>query len=124
MTTEEWITSRRPTEADADNNGCVKMRQHPNASYGPIVHWSHVGEGVPWKHTGIWKTPEPAKPPTTTPRKFVAISRTPHELGYTIDAIDEDGVAWWMLRGSSDFRDIEWTQLTPLPAREKVQANG
>ena len=57
--------------------------------------------------------------PTPAPRKFketprrTVMSATIH----TIDAIDEDGVAWWMIT-SPDGPEPEWHQLTPLPGRE------
>ena len=99
------------------------MRCKPGSASCVFIHWSYVGAGVPWQHTSIWVPPAPAPvAPTTTPRKFVALSRTVHEYGHTIDAIDDDGVAWWMVIGSGDFPDVEWTQMRPLPARE-VQAD-
>ena len=49
------------------------------------------------------------------PRRFVHLSRTVHEHGHTLDAIDEDGRAWWLITGMDDK---EWTELQPLPSRE------
>lgn len=56
----------------------------------------------------------------TQPRRFVSLSRTP--LGtsgwtFVLDAIDDDGRAWWLIRGSDTAPD-EWTELKPLPSRE------
>ncbi len=48
------------------------------------------------------------------PRKFKSLTRTNNEDGtHTVDAIDEEGIAWWMIPDCT-----EWTPLTPLPARE------
>ena len=55
--------------------------------------------------------------PTPTPRKFASLTRTIDDLGHIIDAIDEDGVAWWMTPATDD-PEPEWQQLTPLPGRE------
>ena len=61
--TFEWITSRRPTETDGDQDGDVFVCAAPNVDDGCPLHWSHVGEGVPWEHTVIWKPPAPAPAP-------------------------------------------------------------
>lgn len=42
----DWITSRRPTPADADSNGEVKTRRDA------------LGEGVSWTHTSLWSPPD------------------------------------------------------------------
>jgi len=125
---QNWITDRRPTEADGDENGEVVLRRFSDGrqdsttgSFDALVDWRHIGEGVPWQHTGVWQSPAPAaepEPPTATPRKFVAISRTVWMDGggsqaHTLDAIDEDGVAWWKLAC-----ETFWRQTTPLPAKE------
>ena len=77
----DWITDRRPTEADGDKDMDVRVRYGPDSEDYSYLHWSHVGAGVPWKHCGdphAWKpaaespTPEPAEPvgfiPTLTLR--------------------------------------------------------
>ena len=114
----EWITDRRPTEADADADGDVRLRKHHNNDYS-FAHWSYVAAGAPWQHTYLWKpptvavAPEPAAP-ATQPRRFVAISRTMRpEGGYILDAIDEDGVAWCQVVGVT-----KWLRHKELPARE------
>lgn len=61
---------------------------------------------------------EPA--PTPTPRKFASISRTMTDFGHVMDAIDDDGVAWWMMTLAPDDSEPEWHQLLPLPGREVV----
>lgn len=184
--TNNWITDRRPTEADGDRDGDVLAQYHPDGDGDLFLHWSHVGEATPWKHCADWQpptaAPEPAPtkpalavgqrwrrrdgevvtvwkhsdgvffaagwcyqsngmaptasphtdlvellftPPTTpTPRKFKETpNRTVTDFGHIIDAIDEDGVAWWMGTASDDGPEHEWQKLLPLPGREVV-ANG
>jgi hypothetical protein len=189
--TNDWIADRRPTEADGDDDGDVRVRYRPDSEYCSYLDWRHVGAGVPWKHCVSWKppAPEPTKPalavgqrwrrrdgevvtiyatsgdycqpigdyyqpisgfragkwsydpdgtapfpsgprpeydlielisgPTPTPRKFKETPRrTVADFGHTIDAIDEDGVAWWMIVASDDDSELEWHQLLPLPAKE------
>ena len=183
MATNDWITTRRPTEADGDEDGDVLARYHPDDDDHCYLHWSYVGEVTPWKHCASWQPPTapeptPTKPalaagqrwrrrdgvmvtvglhsdgsfkaggwgytpdgmapfptgpaprlelielltpePTPTPRKFASLTRTAHGFGHTIDAIDDDGVAWWMVIGPDDCSDTEWHQLLPLPGREVV----
>lgn len=65
--------------------------------------------------------PRPKSEPVVTPpaavaipRRFVSISRTEHQNGsHTVDAIDDEGIAWWMVPGETG-----WLQLAALPARE------
>ena len=60
MTNPTWITDRRPTEADGDRDGYVCMERRPGHRDNPsMVHWSHVGAGIPWRHTVYWKPPVP-----------------------------------------------------------------
>jgi len=48
-----------------------------------------------------------------TPRRIISITRTVQESGdHTIDAVADDGTAWWMVPG-----EAEWTQLPALPDR-------
>ena len=185
MTTNDWITDRPPTAADGDSDGDVVALYHPDADgQGFLLHWSHVGEASPWKRTSIWglratPAPQPTKPALAvgqrwrrrdgeivtidkidrnhpwgsthpfwadrnsytpegsacatgelghpqdliellTPRKFKETPRrTVTDFGHVIDAIDEDGVAWWMTPATHDS-EPEWHQLTPLPGREVV----
>ena len=124
--TNDWITDRRPTEADGDEDGEVLLRRFADyrrdsttGSRDALVDWRHIGEGVPWKRTGTWESPATPEP-APTPRKFASLTRTAHGFGHTIDAIDDDGVAWWMVIGPDDCSDTEWHQLLPLPGREVV----
>ena len=190
MATDNWITDRRPTEADGDDDGDVVLRAGPCLSYGKAMHWRYVGLEAPWRHSNLWRPPadphpKPTKPAlalgqrwrrrdgvevtvekfdcdhawgathpfwadchsyapngaanasgklghsqdlielltpepsTLTPRRFKETPRrTVADFGHTIDAIDEDGVAWWMIVASDDDSESEWHQLLPLPAKE------
>ena len=93
-------------------------RYHSDADgEGFLRHWSDVHEASPWKHCkGPWQPPTDPEP-TPTPRKFASLTRTITDFGHIIDAIDEDGVAWWMTPATHDS-EPEWHQLTPLPGRE------
>ena len=53
----EWITDHQPTEADADCDGDVMIRIHPDHDSWTCIHWSHIGAGVPWRHTTYWQPP-------------------------------------------------------------------
>ena len=51
-------------------------------------------------------------------RRFVAITRTVNANGaHTLDAIDDDGRAWWLVVGV-DGAPETWTELQSLPSRE------
>jgi len=60
---------------------------------------------------------EPAAEPATTLRRFVSISRTDWTAeesdGHTLDAIADDGTAWW-----KHSYQTQWTQHMPLPVHE------
>ena len=56
----EWITDRRPTAADGDANGDVRMMRSPGLPSMAFIHWSYVGAGVPWQR-------RPSRQPPTEP---------------------------------------------------------
>jgi hypothetical protein len=123
MTNYNWITDRRPTRADGDKDGYVIARCDPdNNDVLTYLHWSHPHwervryRLIPWRHTEIRQSPTAATP---TPRKFASLSRTVTDFGHTIDAIDEDGVAWCMTVATDDS-EPQWRQLLPLPGSEVV----
>lgn len=119
--TNDWITDRRPTEADAGSNGDVIILSNPSSGLSFFMHWRYVGKFMPWKHCAVCLTPA-APEPAATPRKFASITRTVTDIvnfAITIDAIDDDGVAWWMTIEDDDS-EPKWHQLTPLPGREVV----
>ena len=62
MITTEWITDRRPTEADTVGDGHVRMCISPGSEDWTVVHWSYVGAGVPWRHPASWQPPDPRYP--------------------------------------------------------------
>jgi len=49
-------------------------------------------------------------------RRFVSLARTiSHDGSYAVlDAIDNEGNAWWLVIGDEKAPD-DWTQLQPLP---------
>ena len=108
-----WITDRWPNQADATPGGYVEV---PCAIEGTVIYkqWSRINRiGQPWRRIlpdsmVIGKYHE-----NPTPRRFVSINRTYHDLGQTIDAIADDGTAWWMLASQG-----HWVQLPDLPVRD------
>lgn len=57
-------------------------------------------------------------PLATRPRRFVSITRTAHPSGdgYFLDAIADDGTAWYCLfRPSFSYNDLSWMQHRALP---------
>ena len=51
--------------------------------------------------------------------RFISIKRTMHPLAHwaVLDAIDQDGCAWWLMIGCDDAPET-WTRTTPLPQPE------
>jgi len=112
----EWITDRPPTEADADPDGDVLVQKRPAVFV--AVPWQYVAAGAPWRRTALWCQVTPAAKPTPKalqPRRYVSISRMvdAHRHGSILDAVADDGTAWWCL---SDV--TPWKQHAPLPACE------
>ena len=117
-----WINDRLPTKEDGDRDGDVVVLC-PYGSAWCLVSWDSVGSGLfwlPFTPPIVAPTPEPAafKPaapaaPVSQPRRFVSITRTVYGAGSTIDAVADDGTAWWRVPG-----EVEWTQLPALPMRE------
>ena len=114
--TQEWITDRPPTEADGDMDGDVRMVPAPGADFDDyvLVHWSYVGDAVPWQHTPSWRPP--AEPAPTEPDRIA--SRRVVQIAF--DAVDaetsalialcDDGSMWCSATGSP-----EWTELPAIP---------
>jgi len=51
-------------------------------------------------------------------RHFTSLARTVNPDGtHTLDAIDQDGCAWWLILGNDEAPE-GWTELQPLPSRE------
>ena len=55
----------------------------------------------------------------TEPRRFARIIRNvdSHTGIHTLDAIDEDGRAWWLVLGN-EAAPMEWVEMQKLPSRE------
>lgn len=97
-----WITNRLPTADDADVNGEVIISK-PSDGRPLAMHWTDVCEGHMWRIT-------------TTKRRIISTNRTVHPNGVAIiDAVADDGTAWWIAQGDDDNG---WRQLPPLPDRE------
>ena len=124
-----WITDRPPTEADADFDGDVAVKQRPASDSFAYLHWTFVKPGTAWRRTAHRNAFEIAAPEpsasATQPRRFVSISRTLLKDGdHILDAIDDEGIAWWRRLDTQPHhpafppKDPGWQQLSPLPARE------
>jgi hypothetical protein len=108
----EWITTRRPTERDGDEEGDVWVKSHPEIEGGTYLHWSIVPAGMAWQRHREADT-GPAEPAlTTTPRLFAAppMRTWSPEGAEVIDAFADDGTAWWW-----SFATDQWIQHPPLP---------
>lgn len=109
-----WITDRLPLEADGDEDGDVVVLDR-SSTYWAFTNWCQVDAGTPWLAFTPLISAEPTAEPTNQPRRFVSINRIVLGDGaYSIDAVADDGTAWWMVPG-----EFEWTEmLPPLPPRE------
>lgn len=104
-----WITDRLPTRADGDKDGDVVLLLDGDNNGWCGVHWLLVKRGQPWlAFTPPTTASTPA--PLTRPRRIISITRTMHGATETIDAVADDGTAWWKVPG-----DVDWTQLPALP---------
>jgi hypothetical protein len=70
---QKWIADRPPTEADGDRDGDVRMLRGPRDRGYALIHWSYVGAGLPWQHTGLWVPP--AEPAPTEPDRIAALEQ-------------------------------------------------
>ncbi len=100
----DWITDRLPTKADGDEWGDVVIAIEDGWD---MTRWEEVPLGTPWLAF---------KPATTTKRRIISTNRTVHPNGVAIiDAVADDGTAWWVAQGDDENG---WRQLPPLPDRE------
>lgn len=106
----DWITDRLPIESDADSAGDVVIQL--GHDQWDMTEWYNVPESTPWiafKPADAAAAVEAGKR-----RRIISITRTVQESGdHTIDAVADDGTAWWMIAGVADG----WTQLPALPDR-------
>ena len=83
---------------------------HPDAP--PSDEWDHFS-AVP-RTTALFGVAAPRGP-----RRFASLTRTVNPDGaHTLDAIDQDGRAWWLVLGWHGPRGT-WTELQSLPCREE-----
>lgn len=111
-----WITDRLPTAADCDEDGDVIILIFGNRAWCRSC-WGSVEPGQPWlaftpPATASTSEPTPSTPAPLT-RRIVSITRTVYGAIHTIDAVADDGTAWWKVPG-----EVNWTQLPPLPDRD------
>ena len=102
----DWITDRLPTEADADSAGDVVIQ--PDHDQWGMTEWYNVPESTPWL---AFKPADAVE--AGQRRRIVSLSRTVYGAVHTLDAVADDGTAWWKVPGEAD-----WTQLPALPDRE------
>ena len=100
----DWITDRLPTVADGDSAGDVVIRL--DHDQWDMTEWYNVPESTPWLAF------KPAVEDGQR-RRIISITRTVYGAIHTIDAVADDGTAWWMIAGVTDG----WTQLPTLPDR-------
>jgi hypothetical protein len=98
---QEWITDRLPTEADGDCDGDVRMVPAPHADPDDylLVHWSYVGDAVPWQHTSCWKPPAnpiPTEPLLTFRQRVTALERRVAELEAFKKALMQPSVRYYL----------------------------
>ena len=113
----DWITDRLPTEADGDEDGYVIVST-PTQRKWYRLYFRLVSCGQSWlPFTTPAGMPAPESvalaTPAPQPRRFVSITRTVYGAVHTLDAVADDGTAWWKVADHT-----EWRQLSPLPARE------
>jgi uncharacterized coiled-coil protein SlyX len=82
---QEWIRDRRPTAADGERNGDVRMKSGPSGDRFHLIHWSHVGAGVPWQHTCLWFPP--AEPAPTEADRIDALEQRVAEVDQTVETL-------------------------------------
>jgi hypothetical protein len=94
---QEWITDRRPTAADGDQDGDVRMVPAPGADLDDYVlaHWSYVGDAAPWQHTSLRQPtadPDPVEP--TEPDRIAALEQRVAELEAMVRPSAEPPAEW------------------------------
>jgi hypothetical protein len=108
---KSWISSRLPERDDADSNGRVYVAdspEYPDYSF-TISQWDKVESSQVWAHTDTY-------PDDCAPLKFASLTRTitPGLNTVYLDAIAEDGSAWWARVSLSDGTPTKWKQHSPL----------
>lgn len=112
MTTRKnWITDRPPKSNDADSNGRVYVAdspEYPDHSF-TISQWDIVKSSQVWAHTDTYLD-------DCAPLRFASITRTitPGLNTVYLDAIAEDGSAWWARVSFSDGTPTVWKRHSTL----------
>lgn len=115
----DWITDRLPTEADSDSAGDVVIRL--NHDQWDMTEWYNVSESTPWlafnpADAANFLNNVAAAVEAGRARRIISTNRTVHPNGVAIiDAVADDGTAWWVAQGDDENG---WHQLPPLPDRE------
>jgi hypothetical protein len=114
----DWITDRLPTKADADEWGDVVIGYEGGWD---MVRWEEVQTGQAWlafkpADAADFLNSIAAAVEAGQRRRIISTNRTVHPNGVgIIDAVADDGTAWWIAQGDDDNG---WRQLPPLPDRE------
>ena len=117
--TNEWITDRLPTAADADGDGKLRLLTRFGATLDrgwSYCHHTLVAPGQPWWSRNAAKRAEmaaPAPAPELT-RKVVQIAAFRNRLGCLCElfALCNDGTMW------TTDESGPWSQLPAIPQPE------
>jgi hypothetical protein len=120
----KWITTRRPTKPEAGRYEEVLVKAYPDEENWVPMHYSLVPAGMAWRQVSASTAPAPEPEPIPPaehwplPRLFAApIRRTFFPSGeMVIDAIADDGTAWFLVEGEAPAP--HWKQIPPLPQPE------
>ena len=109
----DWITDRPPTRADGDSAGRVVVLLSEGKAWYAMYYSEAAETGLPWlSFAPLAINDMVAAVETGKRRRIVSISRTVYGATHTIDAVADDGTAWWKVPGGAT-----WTQLPALPDR-------
>jgi hypothetical protein len=121
----DWITDCVPTEADADEDGEVKICTSPGLAMEDWWYekWDRVTLGWPWRHCKLGDSPAftpeptPAAPepePEKATRGFLAFTRARCQDGFIDCAIGTDHTAFIRFSAVACLPG-DWVPVRPLP---------